>query len=331
MSVYRISEDKWVEYVKELVREYQVYAPIVKTNSTDFEEITPEKIGRINYGGNTASTPLKAFFFPFKENVVVAAEKKPRIIIGVPNCDLAALDLLDNIYLGGEFEDLYYKENREQTILFGKDCDSIKDSCHCSAYGLKPYAEKNCDISMSVWDGNFYLVPMSAKGEAFLDKHRINQNETLAALPEKVVQQRADLVTALQNQNKDIPDEQASRRGIEKENPELWKKHAATCVSCGACSLICPTCHCFLLIDRRDFEKVKNWDACQLPGFSRVAAGEDPLLKLYERLKFRYLCKFVYKPDMFKAIACTGCGRCIDACLGKINKNEVLIEACLGG
>ena len=331
MSVYRFSEEKWIEYVTGFIREYQAYAPIKKEKSTDYEEITVEKIGKIHYEGNTPATPLKAFFFPFKENVVVATPKQPRIIIGVPNCDLAALNLLDNIYLGGDFKDSYYKESREQTIIFGKDCDAIKESCHCSAYGLKPYAEKNCDISMSVAEGYCYLAPMSAKGEAFLKKYGIDQNEALDALPEKVIQKRAGMVDGLERQNKDIPDEKESRRGIEKENKELWMKHAATCVSCGACSLICPTCHCFLLIDRKDFEKVKNWDVCQLPAFSRVAAGEDPLAKLYERLKFRYLCKFVYKPDMFKAIACTGCGRCIDACIGKINKNEVIIEACQQG
>jgi ferredoxin len=52
--------------------------------------------------------------------------------------------------------------------------------------------------------------------------------------------------------------------------------YSADCVSCGACAAICPTCTCFLLIDRPDFEKIRQLDACQYPGFERVAAGEDP-------------------------------------------------------
>jgi len=328
MKGYRLKDSKWSEHLAEILREFTVFAPIKKENSTDFEEITDKKIGNIYYGGNTPTTPLKAFFFPIKENVVATKQKESRIILGVPNCDLAALELLDNIYLGGDFEDNCYKENRDNTIIFGKDCDTVKESCHCTAYGIKPYSEKNCDVSMSVADGYYYLSPVSEKGEAFLAKFKINQNEAADALPEKVIKNRDAMVANLQEQNKDVPDEKVSRKGIEKDNPELWKKHASTCVSCGACSMICPTCHCFLLIDRKDFEKVKNWDVCQLPGFSRVAAGEDPLEKLYERLKYRYLCKFSYKPDMFHALACTGCGRCIDTCIGKINKNEVIIEAC---
>jgi sulfhydrogenase subunit beta (sulfur reductase) len=328
MKVYRVSEQRFAEYLAETLNEYLVYAPIRKENSTDYEEITPSKIGSIYYEGNTPITPLKAFFFPIKENVVVTKQPQQRIIMGVPNCDLAALNLLDNIYLGGDFEDDCYKENRASTLIFGKDCDTIKESCHCNAYSIKPYSEKNCDISMSASEGYFYLAPMSEKGQAYLDKFQISREEEMDALPDEVTKKRTAMLESLQKQNKDIPDEKESRIGIEKDNPELWKKHAKTCVSCGACSLICPTCHCFLLIDRKDFEKVKNWDACQLPGFSRVAAGEDPLVKLYERLKYRYLCKFAYKPDMFNALACTGCGRCIDTCLGKISKNEVIIEAC---
>jgi len=38
------------------------------------------------------------------------------------------------------------------------------------------------------------------------------------------------------------------------------------------------------------------------------------------------MCKYVWKPEKFKSIACTGCGRCIEACIGKINKNEIFME-----
>ena len=328
MKVYTVTEKQWVEYLSDFLLDSQVYAPIKKEKSIDFEELTPRKLDFVYYDGNTPITPLKAFLFPVKENVVNLKKPQSRIIIGVPNCDLAALNLLDNIYLGEEFRDPTYKENRENTIIFGKDCYQYKDSCHCTAYHLKPYPEKNCDVSMSLSDGLFYLTPMSKKGEELLEKYRITKNEGSEELPEKILQKRNGMMESLQELNKDLPDEIASRRGIEIENVELWKKHASTCVSCGACSFICPTCHCFLLIDKENFEKVKNWDVCQFPSFAKVAAGEDPLKKLYDRLKYRYLCKFIYKPDMFKAIACTGCGRCTDTCIGKINKNEVIKEAC---
>ena len=48
---------------------------------------------------------------------------------------------------------------------------------------------------------------------------------------------------------------------------------------------ICPTCTCFLLIDKPGFEKVKQMDACQYPGFERVAGGEDALFELHNQIQ----------------------------------------------
>jgi ferredoxin len=67
-------------------------------------------------------------------------------------------------------------------------------------------------------------------------------------------------------------------------------------------------------------------DACQYPGFERVAGGEDALFELPARFRNRYMCKYVWKPEKFNSLACTGCGRCIEACIGRINKNELFME-----
>ena len=113
---------------------------------------------------------------------------------------------------------------------------------------------------------------------------------------------------------------------IKGAKDSIWENYSANCVSCGACTTICPTCSCFLLIDKPGFEKVKQMDACQYPGFERVAGGEDALFELQNRFRNRYMCKYVWKPEKFSSLACTGCGRCIDACIGKINKNEIFME-----
>jgi ferredoxin len=80
------------------------------------------------------------------------------------------------------------------------------------------------------------------------------------------------------------------------------------------------------LVDKPGFEKVRQLDTCQYPGFERVAGGEDALNVLAERFKNRYMCKYVWKPEKYDQKACTGCGRCIEACIGQIDKNELFIE-----
>jgi sulfhydrogenase subunit beta (sulfur reductase) len=138
--------------------------------------------------------------------------------------------------------------------------------------------------------------------------------------------QREKTIAELAARNDMLPGIEKSGKKIVESGLEIWKKYSSKCVSCGACSAICPTCSCFLLIDKPSFEKVKQQDTCQYPAFERVAGGEDPLKELTVRFKNRYMCKYVWKPERFHAIACTGCGRCIEACIAKISKNELIME-----
>jgi len=327
MKPYSASLETWSEVLSLILQQYEIFAPI-KRNFLDYELITPENIAKITYNEARPSTPLKAFFFPVKENVVLDKKVKKRIILGVPSCDLHALNLLDAIFLDEEFLDIYYKQHRENTILIGTDCYTILDTCHCSSYGINPKPEGNHDIRLNLIDSKLVFEPITEKGAEFLESVK-NQNFFTGDIHldlEKIQKKNDETLAKLKKLNKDLPDTDETRQRILYSNEESWKKHAKKCVSCGACAAICPTCHCFLLIDKANFEKVKNWDTCQYPAFERVAAGEDPLKKMYTRLKNRYLCKFVHKPDMFGEIACTGCGRCIDACIAKINKNEVILD-----
>jgi ferredoxin len=137
---------------------------------------------------------------------------------------------------------------------------------------------------------------------------------------------REEMATRVNEANSSLPDAVMTGGLIRNSDKDIWQKYSASCVSCGACATICPTCTCFLLVDRPGFEKVRQMDACQLPAFERVAAGEDPLGKVHIRFRNRYQCKFLWKPAHYKATACTGCGRCIEACIGGINKNELFME-----
>ena len=327
MRTYSVSSKQWVKILISVTTKYNVFAPIQKEDFIDYELITEDNIESISYNKAIPTTPLKAFMFPIKENVVKEEKKEKRIIFGVPACDLSALNILDKIFLDEDFLDTYYKANRENTILIGSDCYEIEGSCHCTSYGVNPYPEENCDISFSLIDHKVTLQIYTTKGENFISEFSDKLTE-ITEQPKEIEERRSKIIEKLKIQNKELPDADETRKIVMKEGSVIWKKFAKDCVSCGACAVICPTCHCFLLIDKGNFEKVKNWDSCQYPSFERVAGDEDPLNKIYNRLKNRYLCKFVHKPDMFDEIACTGCGRCIDACIGKINKNELIIEAC---
>lgn len=326
---YQLGKEAWDGVLAKLLSAYRIYAPIMYEGNQDYELMDNDLIPQIIYNTPKPVTPVKTFFSPIRENVVSKpAPGLPAIIAGIPGCDLSAIDLLDKFYLDEEFPDSYYSRRRNETVLIGTDCHSANTHCHCTSYGLNPYPEKNQDMGVCLVDGIIYLSVYTSKGKKLLNK--IQDMATLQAMGEETPGVIGDLRQKVKKEieanNMRLPNYQETTNALMNAEETIWDNYCRTCVSCGACAAVCPTCTCFLLIDRPGFEKIRQLDACQYPGFERMAGGEDPLKKMSLRFKNRYLCKYLYRPEKYEAIACTGCGRCIEACIGKIDKNELLVE-----
>jgi sulfhydrogenase subunit beta (sulfur reductase) len=327
MQYKSIKKESWDKTLEQLLLSHIIFASTGNESGQDYELIKPSGIGNIIYNKPKPATSLKSFFLPVRENVTSPENStKPRIIIGVPNCDIEGLSLLDEIYLDKDFTDTLYSERRENTLLISSDCFGTEEHCHCLSYDIKPYSVRNADLALISMDGKIIFRILSSKGEEFISKIQGMEplgDETILASIEK---EHHLTESKLNSSNKGLPGYKRTGELVSGSKKEIWDKYSLHCVSCGACTTICPTCTCFLLIDKPGFEKVRQMDACQYPGFERVAGGEDALFELPQRFKNRYMCKYVWKPQKFKPLACTGCGRCIEACIGKINKNELFRE-----
>jgi sulfhydrogenase subunit beta (sulfur reductase) len=324
----KISRSEWHTFLLGLSERNAVYAPVKINNYIDYRLFT-DTVEEVEYNTAKPVTPLKTFFLPVKENLVI--EKKyynKRIIIGVPACDLKALDLLDKIYLDPVFLDDSYKENREKSVLIATDCFTTAEHCHCTTYGIDPSPDRFADAILQALDEHMLITICTPKGEDIFNRlgEVCRIEEITESDRKRVLAKRNSVKKALDEKNRLLPDYRKTGQLIKDSKDDIWEKHGRPCVSCGACATSCPTCTCFLLIDRPGFEKVRQVDACQYPGFARIAAGEDPLRKKFVRFRNRYLCKYVWKPEDFDAYACTGCGRCIDSCIGNINKNKIFLE-----
>ena len=327
MSYYTIRKEEWDKILEQLILSHTVFAAVTNEFGQDYELLKPADIPLILYNKPKPATSLKSFFLPIKENVTSPGDhEKPRIIMGIPNCDIEGLNLLDEIYLDKTYNDIFFRDRRDHTILISSDCFSTQEYCHCLSYDIKPYSTRTADLSVVKMNGSIIFRIINSKGEEFINKiagaEPLNENSIIASIDRKHKETEALLIKS----NKGLPDYQTTGKLIGSASADAWKKYSSDCVSCGACTTICPTCTCFLLIDKPGFAKVKQLDACQYPGFERVAGGEDALFELPHRFRNRYLCKYLWKPKKFKSLACTGCGRCIEACIGKISKNELFME-----
>jgi len=110
------------------------------------------------------------------------------------------------------------------------------------------------------------------------------------------------------------------------ENP-IWATIHGKCLACGTCTWMCPTCHCFDISDEvkgNDGVRIRSWDSCMFPLFTKETSGHNPRTSQKERWRQRVMHKFKYYVDNFNAIACVGCGRCVMSCPVNLDIRKVV-------
>ena len=333
-NYYKITRKDLFDLFGRLAERYDVFVPYTKGERLHFEKFDPAKEDSIELGGIRQSQPMKSFINPPREKILEDSQKKakPLILAGVKGCDLSSLILQDFVFLSGDVEDPFYAKGRRNTILIGNDCTYAKETCFCLAMEGAPYPRNYFDINLSPIADYFIVETATGKGQSLVDDFRMffkNSDPQDVKLREinraRVAGQIRDFIA-----RRGTKDTVQIKGAVEKNYnlTALWQDFASTCVECGACNLACPTCHCFLLFDERskeDFkERYRIWDACLYKTFARVAGGANPRKNLYERLRNRFEKKFDFFPKVLNYFACTGCGRCIEACPGDIDLREVL-------
>jgi ferredoxin len=218
----------------------------------------------------------------------------------------------------------------ENNLIISIDCTLAISTCFCLALNVKPYPQENFDINLSMVGEDFIVEVGSQKGQNLVEKYSFLFEEVKEEFISQRDKQREKVIKAVEKnirENK-IP-YQDSFKGIIERGYEsnIWADEANNCVECGACNTICPTCHCFLLYDQKDenrMARLRIWDSCMIKDFARVAGGANPRPELWMRLRNRFEKKFDFFPKVANLYACTGCGRCISACPAKIDIRKIL-------
>ncbi len=325
---YYIGKAHWRSVLKGWMEKYTILAPIREEGGLYFQVVTPENMDSVVYDEARAVQPLKTFLLPSLEEVTgnPSEREKPWLILGVKACGLAALPILDKAF-GGDFTDPYYQKRRSETVIVSSDCTQPLETCFCAVLDGTPYPTDGFDLNLSkVWDG-FVVEVGSSKGEELLKGHDEVLKDVVKEEAEALEKLRKETIKKVKEQNKSINFSKPQHDTIlETWESEAWKKHSESCVECGLCTHVCPTCHCYFLDDvtRKEFLKLRGWDSCQYSGYAVTAGGGTPRPRIYERFRNRYLCKFRYLPENYGMIGCTGCGRCIEGCQGKIDMRETL-------
>lgn len=242
--------------------------------------------------------------------------KKKRIIIGARPCETRGLVLLDKIF-DAQYQDESYINNRQGTLIFGISCAKPDKSCFCTSMGGSPTQSLGMDALL--FNAEFGLVV-----EAITDKGK----EIFASLGRDLNEQEVRLYNADKDKRKDLVEKKIKTpESLEKTFADnYWSKVSLSCLSCGVCTYLCPTCHCFDLADEQR-RRLRCYDGCAFRDFTQESSGENPRPTKRERYRQRVFHKFAYFKNNFGENLCVGCGRCIRFCPVKIDIAEIVDKA----
>lgn len=353
MTIYLIQEQHLREWLAALIAGgKRVIAPAAENGHVGYCEVT--QADTIDLQASTKPDfSLKRLLFPQTETVfryrwtertlvvedmavetnAAAQGTRPPdqseiVVVGATPCDAASLLVLDRVFLADP-PDPFYARRREKLIVIGRGCSQAQPECFCTAVGLSPVSTQGCDIFLTPLDADacerFNIGPgfvaeiLTEKGEALIAQVEAKWMKPTGSDQDAwLIELKAACQQAAHADMRPRRRLAASPSDLKKDfDHPVWEEIARTCLSCGVCAFVCPTCHCYDLSEEREgrvWSRCRNWDCCAFGYFTLHASGHNPRPTARERYRQRVMHKFCYFLEATGANMCVGCGRCIKFC-----------------
>ncbi len=251
---------------------------------------------------------------------------RPLALLGARSCDLHAIAIQDRVFLEGRYVERDYAERRDGAYVVAVNCGEPGGTCFCASMGTGPRAETGFDLALTELTevGHRYLVEVgSERGRALVSALPVREaSEDDRAAATKVTDDAVDRMGR-----------RLETAGIQEllaanlEHPR-FAEVAERCLTCGNCTLVCPTCFCTSVEDVNDLadgsaERWRSWDSCFSTEYSYIHGGS---IRRSPRARYRQWLthKFGTWFDQFGTSGCVGCGRCITWCPVGIDVTEEL-------
>lgn len=293
---------------------------------------------------------LKAFLFPARDVIlecrregngngwrmqVPDAPVAPLAVIGPRSCDLHALRIQDRVFLESGYVDPAYQKRRDNLFIAAINCRRAAATCFCHSMKTGPAVTFGYDLLLTELDEQFVIeVGTEMGGEVVtatawqpcsihdIEEARALSRNLLRELKER--ESRADDTPGQTGRFLNTSD----IRDLLMDNLEhpRWEEVAHRCLSCGNCTMVCPTCFCCSVVEVSDLtgdhvHRERKWDSCFTAEHSYMTSGT---VRKSTRSRYRQWLthKLATWHDQFGTSGCTGCGRCITWCPVGIDLTE---------
>jgi sulfite reductase subunit B len=323
-----ITQDSLRSIVESLAEEMEIVGVKSRHGKYVYDRITSFEELCLDY--DVTVMPPTKYLLPAKETLLKfkvgdgtrvspVTEAIPRAIIGVHPYDIKAIELLDKAFLATN-PDPNYNARRQNTIIIAVDCLNPSPKSFAPSMGTH-LTETGFDLLLTDIGIDYVVTVGSEKGADLLAKYA----EVREPTSDDIAKQKAvrDEALAKYKLSLDVPRERLPKLLEESYDDPYWESRSKTCLSCGSCVMVCPTCFCFDVRDEvslnlKEGERFRNWDGCMLVDFAKVATGENFRHDKASRLRHRMYRKGKYIVERYGRVGCVGCGRCAIACLAEI-------------
>ena len=292
--------------------------------------ISKDSDGSAGKSFDFASSPTswKSFTFPSKVPIAKAlrdgdrlayeevSHDSPRMaFLGVRACDIAAMEIHDDVLAGGPYIDEDYADRRGKAFIVAVGCARPSGTCFCASMGTGPEVSSGFDIALVELDDGYVAKAGSEAGQKLLDRLGLEEASSVQmhAAAGIGVEARARMAEQLGVATEGLRD-----RLMAQLESTGWDEIGERCLACTNCTMVCPTCFCTDVTQTSDLfgtETVseRQWASCFTLDFARVAHGNfRPEVK--DRYRQWLTHKFSTWVDQFGSYGCVGCGRCITWC-----------------
>jgi formate hydrogenlyase subunit 6/NADH:ubiquinone oxidoreductase subunit I len=310
----------------------EVVGPQSRGPAFVFDKLTDIKDLRLDY--DTTVLPPKKYFLPSDERIFRFNRKSgevydtepaqvSRAIMGMHPCDINALLLLDQIFIG-DYVDPYYAQARKSTFIIGSSC--MPGPGHiCRAFDADEI-HRGFDLFLTDLGDRYFLSCATVPAAQLVDKYLETKEPTPQDMDD--FQERTSRFKAAFG---DLPkmDQLPLLYGAKYNDEKLWDEIGDSCLCCGACSAVCPVCHCFDVRDKLDASgeiglRHRVWDSCLYSEFAEVAHEHNFRPTRASRVRYRFYHKVVGNFSRCGKRLCVGCSRWNRACKVGITPSRVI-------